>query len=209
MTNLNKVIIGDNRIKFYDEILKVSNISRTWVFKYQNIEKRKFQEQVQVYQKAKAQYEANETQKKKESIRNALVGAVIFLLIAMFCSFISGAAGFLFLCITGICIYAAFMLYKEEIIYPFGPPVEKSFPDKFGLGIQMNSGHTVTFTAIGKDGVDALRDLQNKIEEADVNKGIIYFNLGDNNITLENKDCIISTGDFANNVYHKEEEENL
>ena len=73
-------------------------------------------------------------------------------------------------------------------------------PDKFGLGIEMNSGHKVTFTAIGDDGVRALRKLQNDIEDAGVHKDIIYFNMNDYNISVENNDGVINTGDFANNI---------
>ena len=80
MANVNNVVIGENRIKYYDEILKISNISRTWVFRFQNVEKRKFEEEKRAYKNAKTQYEENEARKKKESIRNILIGAAIFFL---------------------------------------------------------------------------------------------------------------------------------
>lgn len=77
--------------------------------------------------------------------------------------------------------------------YPYPPPAERMIPDKFGLGIEMNSGHKVTFTAVGDDGVRALRKLQNDIEDADVHKDIIYFNMNDYNISVENNDSVISS----------------
>ena len=201
MASVNNVVIGENRIKYYDEILKISNISRTWVFRFQNIEKRKFEEEKRAYQNAKTQYEKCEAQKKRDSIRNLLIGAAISLFISLSgFSAKSAVAGFLFLCVTGILAYLAFGVYKREINYPYPPPAERMIPDKFGLGIEMNSGHKITFTAIGDDGVMALRKLQNDIEDADVHKGIIYFNMNDYNISVENNDGVINTGDFANNI---------
>ena len=137
-------------------------------------------------------------------MRNILIGVVI--------SFFSSVSGFLFksvalgficLCITGALAYAAYVGYKREIVYPYSSPIEKLFPDKFGLGIEMNSSHIVTFTAIGDDGVKALKKLQNDIVDADVHKEIIQFNLNDYNISVENNDGVINTGDFANNIYQK------
>lgn len=204
MAYTNNVIICDNWIRYYGETLKVSNISRTWIFKFQNIEKRKFEEQMLAYRNSKTQYEEMETLKKKKSVRNNIIGAgILFLCSSLLFAFEFGAFGFLSLCVTGLLAYVAYKVYKQEIIYPYQPPKERIFPDKFGLGIEMNSGHKVTFTAIGDDGVNALRKLQNDIEEADIHKGIVYFNMGDYNITVENNDGIISTGDFANNICQK------
>lgn len=209
LVNENEVVIGENRIKYYDEILKISNISRTWVFRFQNVEKRKFEEQKLAYKNAKTRYEESEARKKKESMRNILIGAAISFFISLLgFSMKSVALGFLCLCITGLLAYVAFGVNKREIIYPYPPPIERMFPDKFGLGIEMNSGHKVTFTAIGDDGVKALRKLQNDIEEADVHKDIIYFNMNDYNINVENNDGVINTGDFANNIYQKGRQDN-
>lgn len=210
MVCMDNLVIGCNHIKYYGEILKISNISRTWIFRFQNIEKREFEKQMLAYKNCKTQYEEKETQKKKEAVRNNIIGAGIFLLFSsLLFSFKPGILGLLFLCLTGFLAYVAYRVYKREIIYPHQPPKEGSFPDKFGLGIEMNSGHKVTFTAIGDDGLDALKKLQNDIEEADVHKGIVYFNMGDYNITVENNDGVINTGDFANNIYQKGGQGNL
>ncbi len=207
---MSNVEIGENRIKYYDEILKISNISRTWIFRFQNVEKKKFEELKLAYKNARAQYEERESQNKRESIRNFLIGTVIFLFISLLgFSLGSVAIGFLGLCIGGVFVYMVFGAYKREIKYPYSPPTEKMFPDKFGLGIEMNSGHKVTFTAVGDDGVKALRKLQNDIEDAGVHKDIINFNMNDYNISVENNDGIINTGDFANNMFQKEGQGNL
>lgn len=210
MADINKVMIEENRIRYNSEVLKVSNISRTWIFKYQNIEKRKFEEEKLAYQNAKAQYEANEAQKKKENVRKLIMGAVIAFIVSLL-GFSSGAAGagVLCLCITGGLAYLAYSLSNKENSYPYPAPTEKMFPDKFGLGIEMNSGYRVIFTAIGNNGVTGLRKLQNDIEEADVHKGLSIFNMNDYNISVENNDGIINTGDFANNDYQKKGQDHL
>lgn len=200
----NTVIIGNNHIKFHNEILKISNISRTWVFKFQNIEKRKFEQEKQAYVNAKARYEQDETRKNKETVRNILIAAAVLLLISIV-AFSSGsvATAILFLCITGILAYVAYQIYKKDPQYPYSPPTERKFPDKYGLGIEMNSGYKVTFIAIGNEGIKALKKLQYDIEDADENNNIIYFNLNENNITVENNDGIINTGDDTNNILNK------
>lgn len=199
------VVIGNNHVKFYNEILKISNITRTWIFRFQNIEKIKFEEAKRIYEKNKAQFEYTETQKRNKSLVLAIIGAIIFL----FCTISALSSrsitmGIFFLCITGVLAYIVYRIYNKEILYPDSPPTEREFPDKFGLGIEMNSGYKVTFTAIGSDGVQALRKLQNNIEDADENrKNIINFNLNENNITVENNDGLINTGDYANNILNR------
>lgn len=210
MVNKNDVVIGENRIKYYDEVLRISNISRTWVFKFDNIEKRKFEEQKLAYKNAKTKYETRETQKKKESMRNIFIGATLSLFVSVLgFLFNSIVIGLLCLCTTVVFAFAALREYKRKIIFPYEPPAEKMFPDKFGLGIEMNSGYQTIFTAIGDDGVAALRELQNDIEDADVHKDIIYFNMNDYNISVEKNDGVISTGDFANNIYQKDGKKDL
>lgn len=210
MANINSVVIGENRIKYYDEILKISNISRTWIFKYQNIEKRKFEEEKLAHKNEKTRYEESEAQKKKENIRKLLLGAAAFFVFSVL-AFSSGSAdrGLLCLCFTGVFALIAYAVYKKEIIYPHPAPVEKKFPDKFGLGIEMNSGYQTIFTAIGSNGAAALKKLQNDIEDADIHKGTIYFNMNDYNISVENNDGVINTGDFANNIYQKQGKDHL
>ena len=203
------VVIGNNHIKFYNEVLKISNITRTWVFRYQNIEKKKFEEEKRIYEKNKAQYEHDETQNKNKYLAGFIIGAVVSLFIT-FTAFSSRSivTGIFFLCLTGFLSYIAYRIYNKEILYPGMPPTEREFPDKFGLGIEMNSGYKITFTAIGKEGVKALKKLQHDIEAADENdksNNIIYFNLNENNVTVENNDGIINTGDYANNVINVKE----
>ena len=201
----NTVVIGNNHIKFYNENLKISNISRTWVFRFQNVEKRKFEQEKQAYENAKARYEQNEAQKKKDSIRNIIIAAIIIFLVAIG-AFSSGlnSIGGLFLCVILVLAFVAYQIYIKDPSYSYSPPTERNFPDKYGLGIEMNSGHVTTFTAIGDEGIKALRKLQFDIEGADVNKNIIYFNLNENNINVETNDGVINTGDYANNSYHRQ-----
>lgn len=207
----NIVVIGNNHIKFYNDVLKISNITRTWIFRFQNIEKLKFEEAKRIYEKNKAQYEYDETQKKNKSLVGTFIGAIISLFFTVAAlSFRSIATGIFFLCITGILSYISYRIYSKEILYPGSTPAERAFPDKFGLGIEMNSGYKVTFTAIGSDGIQALKKLQNNIEDADENrKNIICFNLNENKINIENNEGIINAGDFANNILTQKEQSNL
>ena len=207
MANINNLVIGDNYIKYYDEILKISNISRTWIFKYLNLDKKKHEEEKRVYQNDKTWYEEKEEQKKRKSIKNHLTVAVVLLVLLLFAFSLEmmEVVGIdLFLII--IFVFKAFLIYKKEVIYPYLPPVDKNFPDKFGLGIEMNSGYKVAFTVTGVEGLEALRKLQNDIEDADLHKGIIYFNLNDYNISVENNDGIINTGNYANNISQRRQD---
>lgn len=197
----NTVEIGNNHLKFHNEILKISNISRTWIFKFQNIEKKKYEQEKQAFEDAKARYEQDETRKNKDTVRNILIAAAITFLISIVAfSSRSIVLGILFLFITVILAYVAYQIYQRHPYYPYSSPKERHFPDKYGLGIEMNSGYVVTFAAIGDNGRQALKDLQKNIEEADDNKNI-YFNLNENNITVESNDGIINTGDYAINSY--------
>lgn len=202
--NINDIIeIGKNHIKYYNEILKISNISRTWIFRFQNIEKRNYEKAVQAYEKDKERYEEIQTQKKNESIKNNLIAAVVFLFILIFgFSLRSIAIVILSLCFLGIFAYRTYLSYNTNIVYPESPPVKRPFPDKFGLGIEMNSGYIATFTAIGDDGEIALRRLQNDIDSADIHSAPTIFNMNDYKITVENNEGIISTGEKSkNNLY--------
>lgn len=199
------VVIGNNHIRYYNEVLKISNISRTWIFRFQNIEKKKFEEAMRAYETNKTKYEASEIQKNKKSLRNNLICTAVFIALLLLCIKMKYNVGvFIFLCLIGLFAILAFKAVLNDIApYPYSPPQEGLFPEKYGFGIEMNSGHIVTFTAIGDDGIKALRELQNDIEDADVHKTTINFNLNENNITVENNDGLINTGDYANNVLNR------
>ena len=205
--NISNIIeIGDNHIKYYNEILKISNISRTWIFRFQNIEKRNFEKAVLAYEEAKDKYEKNKAIERNESIRNCVLGVLILFLFAIFAFSLKFIViGFLLLGILGFFAYRAYQAYKMDIEYPKSPPKERPFPDKFGLGIEMNSGYITTFAAIGDDGVRALRELQNEIDNADIHMAPTIFNMNDYNVTVENNEGVISTGDYTKNTMYETE----
>lgn len=206
----NVIEIGDNHIKYYNEILKISNISRTWIFRFQNIEKRNFEKAVLAYEEAKDRYEENKSIERKESIRNNVLAILVLFLFAIFAfSSKSTVIGFLLLGILGFFAYRVYQAYNMDIEYPKLPPKERPFPDKFGLGIEMNSGYMTTFTAIGDDGARALRELQNEIDNADIHMSPTIFNMNDYNVTVENNEGVISTGDYAKNTMYETEKEDL
>ena len=202
--NISNVIeIGDNHIKYYNDILKISNISRTWIFRFQNIEKRNFQKAVLAYEEDKKRYEKNMSKERKESIRNNVIAALGFLLISIFAfSLKSIMFGILFLGLSGFFVYRTYLAYNRDIEYPESPPQERPFPDKFGLNIQMNSGYIATFSVIGNDGVKALRKLQNDINNADRRTTPAIYNMNEYNITVENNEGVISTGDNTINTLY-------
>ena len=204
--NINSTVeIGNNHIKYYNEILKLSNISRTWIFRFQNIEKKKFEEEKAAYANAKSRYEAQENQKKDVTIRNIAIAAIVSFICSMIViSYSLTAVGVFLLCLTGLLAYMTYRAYKRNTDYPYPPPLERPFPDKFGLGIEMNSGYRTIFTAIGDEGVQALRKLQNDIDDADVHKETTVFNMNDYKIKVENKDGIFSVGDNATNTISKD-----
>jgi len=186
LTSFNSNIkIGNNFIRFHNKSLKLSNISRTWIFRFDNIEKKKFI-------KAKEEYEKSRDEKIKR-----LYAATIFLIfVAIMLFYNMGFPGIVPLAAAGICGYMVYRIKNNDITYS-----PSAFPDKFGLGIEMNSGYTEIFTAIGKDGEIALQELQKDIDEADKRQDIVVFNMNDNSITVENNDGIISTGDYADNIF--------
>ena len=197
------VEIGNNHIRYYNEILKISNISRTWIFRFQNVEKKKFEKEKEEYENAKKIYEAVETEKKNGITRILLIITAVSLLASILSfSFKSITAGILLLCLTGVLSCIAYFVYKRNTDYPQSPPLEKPFPERFGLGIEMNSGYVSIFAATGDEGVKALRKLQDDIEEADIHKESTIFNMNDYKITVENNDGIISTGEKTENNFY-------
>lgn len=63
----------------------------------------------------------------------------------------------------------------------------------------MNSGYSVYFTAVENNGLLALRNLQQDINNADTQQGITVFNMNDNRVSVENNEGIISTGQQSDN----------
>lgn len=213
MTNLNTqkigrfIEIGDNHIKYNNEILKISNISRTWIFRFENVERIRYERAVSAYEEAKAQYERSETIARNTSIRNNVIIAFVLLLISIF-AFSSNFVGIGALLLGTLCIfiYLAFRAYNRDIEYPKSPPKARPFPNKYGLSIEMNSGYITTFAAIGDDGINALGILQSEIDNADIHMAPTVFNMNDFNVTVENNEGIISAGDYAKNIIYKAEE---
>ncbi len=207
MLNYNGVIeIGKNCIRYFDEALKISNISRTYIIKYQNKERKAFEDAKIAYEIEKERYEAEELRKVKEKSRNYTIATVALILLSLiFFSSRATSLGVVLLFVGGACGYLAYQEANKSVSYNVTPPKERPFPDKYGLCIEMNSSYSVTFTAIGSDGHQALRQLQNEINDADEQHETTIFNMIDNRITVENNDGIISTGDnVANTVKERE-----
>lgn len=199
--NINRTVeIGNDHIKYYDSFLKISNISHTWIFKFRNIERQRYEDQKRIYENNKKKFELDEQRKKHNSVRNLIIVGVGCLLLAIIAFIMDIAvASILLLCVTIVVAFLAYKKYNKPIEYPFESPTAGFFPDKFGLGIEMNSGYVVTFTAVGNDGLKVLRQLQLDIDNANSNKETIIFNMNDYDISVENNEGVINTGDNSDN----------
>lgn len=192
--------IGKNYMRYNDEILKISNISRTWIFRFQNRERIAYQNAKQAYEEAKQRYIKRETDQKNETKKKYIIATVIIFLVSMFSFSLSASFGMMLFVVAAICGYMAYRTAQKNIVYDVPPPQEQPFPDKYGLGIEMNSNYSVFFTAVGYDGVRSLRKLQEEINDADTQGETTVFNMNENHISVENNEGIISTGDNADNT---------
>ena len=209
--------IGKNNIRYYDEVLKISNISRTSIFRFQNREQKAYEEAKRSYAAAKERYE---TQKRRErdaktgyyGLAAIIIGLISIWLISTY-AVVPGAIGVIIVFVLGV---LAYFNSKKDIGYPKASPKKGYYPEKYGLKIEMNSSSYDVFTAIGEDGIMALRQLQNDINSADTlaEQGTITFNMNDNRITIENNEGNINTGintgnmntgDYAENNVEEEE----
>lgn len=206
MKNLNSSIeIDKDNICYGSEVLKISNISRTWVFRFQNKEKKAYESEVMKYEIIKRNYEIKEKYKKKEDVKKYSVLCILTALFAINILRVN-ILGLLFLAISVACGFIAFKKYKKDIKYDQEPPVKKEFKNKFGLGIEMNSGYVVVFAADGKEGEKALKKLQNDIKNAYTHSEKTVFNMNEYNVKVEGDiDGIINLGDDNVNVNNGKE----
>ncbi len=200
MRNINNIEIDKNSICYGDEVLKISNISRMYIFRFQNVKKKEYDREKQRYEDLKRYYEVREHNKKKLEIRNYSI-ACILIGIFSFCVLETTPWGLAVLGGSIICGLMAIKTYRRKIKYDQEPPEEKFFPEKFGLGIQMNSGYYAVFAAEGTEGRDALRKLQEDIKNADVHNEKTVFNMNKYNVQVEGDiDGIVNLGNDNINV---------
>ena len=201
----NVVYIKRNCICYNDEILKISNISRMSIKTLFNRKRHEYEMAVNQYWRYRQWYESNEKSKKINRVTISVVLAIIFILLSLV-SFNSSAfpftysVGLIFILGTIICLILAVISGIKSVNYPVAPPLEEPFPDTHGLFIEMNSGYLVVFTAIDEIGKVSLRRLQDQINEADVLKEPMVFNMMENHIEVEQNDGIINMGDYAKNT---------
>jgi len=191
--------ISKNCVRYNDEILKISNISRTWIFRFRNRERIAHENAKREYETAKARYLLNEAHRKNKRRNKYIATAIILLVVSIILFILLAHIGIVFLFGSAICGFVAYRVAKKNISYDFLPPQERAFPDKYGLGIEMNSTYVTYFTAIGYDGQQTLRKIQQEINDADTQGGTMIFNMNENHISVENNDGNISIGGNANN----------
>ena len=196
----NNIEIDKNSICYGNEVLKISNISRTWIFKFQNKEKKAYEEAMINYEIAKKNYESLERYKKNRDGKRYTIVCIMLAFLAVYL-LSTTILGLLVLIISAICGFIAFRKFNKKINYPKDPPIEKKVPNKFGLGIQMNSGYLIAFTAEGSKGVHALKKLQDDIKDADVHNEKTVFNMNEYNVKIDGDvDGIVNFGDDNVNV---------
>lgn len=203
------IVIDKNNISYENEVLKISNISRTWIFRFQNKEKKAYELEKENYERAKKNYELREKYKKNREVKNYSIACILIALVSVYI-LQSSMWGLLVLAISIASAFMAIKKYRKKINYEEEPPKEKEFPNKFGLGIEMNSGYVTIFAAEGKEGVLALKKLQNDIKEADVHNGKTVFNMNEYNVKVEGDvEGILNVGDDNVNINGRKELSNV
>lgn len=198
--------IDKNSICYGNEILKISNISRTWIFRFQNKEKKAHDIEKLKYEEAKKQYESMEQWNKNSWIKRYTIACIITGIFSIYL-LETTLWGLLLSAISAICGFLAVKKYRKDIKYDKAPPEEKEFPNKFGLGIEMNSGYVAIFAAEGEKGVHALKKLQNDIKDADAHNAKTIFNMNEYNVKVEGDvEGIVNFGDDSVNVNQNKEQ---
>lgn len=201
--------IDKNCICYGNEVLKISNISRTWIFKFQNKEKKEYQVAKINYEIAKEKYEVTQRYKKRQEVIKYSIMCILTGLVSFYISW-KTIIGILLLVFAIICAFITFKKLIKKINYDEEPPKEKKSPNKFGLGIQMNSSYVVVFTAEGVEGIRALKKLQNDIKEADIHNRKTIFNMNEYNVKVEGDvEGIVNFGDDNININKEKEPLNV
>ncbi len=217
MPAANEIQIDGHCIRYGDDIIRVSNISRMYIVQFFNRDRKKYQDALKKYKEDKKIYEAIESNKKAARLRNSVITAALFLILTIVIFQASARFadlkslpiwGMLCIGISAVCILIAVLTFRKQIVYGVEPPEEKPFPDRHGLFIEMNSGRSAVFTALDEIGKQALRALRDNINEAAFRQTSIVFNMTENHIQLEHNEGIISVGDNASNIM-KWESENI
>ena len=164
------------------------------------IKKKAYKEAKEKYEVLKRNYELRAKYRKKSDIKKYSIICAIsgFSAIYVFNTTMSTLIALTISVIAGL---TAVQTYKKDINYDEAPPVEKKVPNKFGLGIEMNSGHLTIFTAEGEKGEDALKQLRDDIKYVDIHNEKTVFNMNEYNVKVEGDvDGILNFGDDNINV---------
>lgn len=76
--------IDKNNISYENEVLKISNISRTWIFRFQNKEKKAYELEKENYERAKKNYELREKYKKNREVKNYSIACILIALVSVY-----------------------------------------------------------------------------------------------------------------------------
>lgn len=214
MPAANEIKISCDCIRYGDAIIRVANISRMYIVKFFNRDRQKYHDALEKYENDKRIYEIVESNKKASKLRNCIITAILFFLMSVVLFQTVGRTAeqitpikvieVLCIVVSAVCILMAILTFRKNVAYGVEPPAEKTFPDRHGLFIELNSGKSVVFTALDEIGRQSLRILRDNINDAALQQSPIIFNMTENHISVENNDGIISTGDEADNIVNKE-----
>ena len=186
MIDSNKIVIGNDTITYYDEVLKISNISRTSIVIYEN---KNYLNAIKQYNDKKQAHE----QKQNDLFKYFGIGALITFFLSVIFFSNSIVFGLILLVVSGICGFFAYQAKYINFEYKIPRPFRGNYPERYGLCVNMNSGYRSYFTASKDEGLDALRELQKLINKAgEKSEPIVYQ---DNRVHIENKDGVINLGD--------------
>lgn len=182
-----------------------------YIKKFYNKKKHDYENNLKEYYANKNFFESTEKRKKRNRIITLVFLSVLFLFITIVCFSSQGisslqVAGFVFSILVLICVAAVIITIKKKVEYKQAPPVSEPFPDTHGLFIEMNSGYSVVFTAVDNLGRESLRQLRDRINDADVLQTSTVFNMVENHVNVESNEGIISLGDNSNNLMMRGQE---
>lgn len=203
-----RIYIEKNCVRYHDDIIKISNISRMYITKFYNEKKHQYNEALSRYEYHKKWHEDNEKQKKRNRVIGCIVLAVVCLLAAVVIPYqkiisfpqFTGTS-----LIVAACIFLIFAVIfsRKNTAYKQEPPQKEPFPDTHGLFIELNSGNSVVFTAVDDMGRDALRSLRDQINKSDVLRETVTFNMVDNHIEVETNEGVVSLGGHTKNTVNR------
>ncbi len=213
MSATNEVRIDRDSVRYGDDIIRVSNISRMYMIQFFNRKKKKYEDDLKKYEDGKRIYEILEKNRKNSRLCIFIIAAICLFLLGIFFLRQTGhaveqnmtvkTAGMFCVGIGAVCVLAAILTAGKKIVYNHEPPEKGDFPENYGLVIEMNSGQSVIFKALDEIGKENLRTFRDNINDA-AQQQPFTFNLTEHHIQMETNEGAIVIGDNAQHIVNQE-----